>query len=89
MMMDGRMNGDRVDEVRVGHVQQVGHGVWCVLTRLKSSLNRVGSFKPKKQKNSQPAVDLRDELIGCGAVESAQQCQPTLSFRSHNEALRS
>ena len=35
---DGRMNGDRVDEVRVGHVQGVGHGVWCALTRLKSGI---------------------------------------------------
>ena len=27
MVMDGCSNGDRVDEVRVGHVRQVGHGV--------------------------------------------------------------
>ena len=26
MVMDGYTNGDRVDEMRVGHVQQVGHG---------------------------------------------------------------
>jgi hypothetical protein len=32
MVMDGCTNGDRVDEVRVRHVRQVGHGV--VLSRL-------------------------------------------------------
>ena len=34
MVMDGCTNGDRVDEVRVGHVQRVGHSV--VLARLRS-----------------------------------------------------
>ena len=30
MVMDGCTNGDRVDEARVGHVRQVGHGVVLV-----------------------------------------------------------
>ena len=34
MVMDGCTNGDRVDEVRVGHVRRVGHSV--VLARLRS-----------------------------------------------------
>ena len=50
MMMDGRMNGDRVDEVRVGQVQIVGHGV--VLNRALRGLCFMVAKKFQVCKNS-------------------------------------
>ena len=35
MVMAGCTNGDRVDEVRVGHVRQVGHGA-VLVSRVRS-----------------------------------------------------
>ena len=42
MMMDGCTTKDRVDDVRVGHVQQVGHGVWQCGVRSETELVGLG-----------------------------------------------
>ena len=39
MVMAGCTNGDRVDEVRVGHVRQVGHGA-VLVSRVRSEMMR-------------------------------------------------
>ena len=39
MMMDRHMTKDCVDDVRVGHVQQVGHGVWQCGVRSETEMN--------------------------------------------------
>ena len=46
MVMGGRTDGDRVDDVRVRHVRQVGHGAWaCGRSRLKEARNVILAVK--------------------------------------------
>ena len=48
--MDGCTNGDRVDEVRVGHVWQVGM-VLCSIVDLERSLCFISNFRNFRKKS--------------------------------------
>ena len=49
--MAGCTNGDRVDEVRVGHVEQVGHG-GVLVSRVRSEM--MSGFMVKQKKSFRP-----------------------------------
>ena len=56
--MAGCTNGDRVDEVRVGHVGQVGHGA-VLVSRVRSEMMRdrvvlMGEFKFQSSSEKAP-----------------------------------
>ena len=61
MVMDGCTNGDRVDEVRVGHVRQVEHGA-VLVSRVRSEMMRdrvvLWEKKFKFQSSSEKAPNL-------------------------------
>ena len=61
MVMDGCTNGDRVDEVRVGHVRRVGHSV--VLARLRSEISEISVFISAWLKKFQIGQKVSDVVI--------------------------
>ena len=73
MVMAGCTNGDRVDEVRVGHVGQVGHGA-VLVSRVRSEMmrDRVVFMVRKKvseksfRESSQPYIFCWGFYIGTG-----------------------
>ena len=64
MVMDGCTNGDRVDEVRVGHVRRVGHSV--VLAKLRSESSEIsGVYQSLVKKVSNWAKSFRCSYFWC------------------------